>query len=96
MNTGDFICKYGNATGFTCGSIVSTNYDALGAGGFVRVSDAGNNLSSGGDSGGPWFYDQYREAWGIHSDDVPGSPNDAIFMPVDRITSAGIQILTSP
>lgn len=96
MNTGDFICKYGNETGFTCGYIVSTNYDALGAGGFIRVSDDGYNVSSGGDSGGPWFYDAYNEAWGIHTDDAFEDPNDAIFMPVDRITSAGIDILRSP
>jgi len=62
-----------------------------------RVHDDNNaNLSSGGDSGGPWYHGSYNEAWGIHTDDAFDNPNDAIFMPVDRITSASIAILTSP
>jgi hypothetical protein len=96
MYEGDYICKYGSATGFTCGDIVTKYYDLLGHSGFVQVHDYNNSdLSSGGDSGGPWYYDAYNEAWGIHTDNARENPNDAVFMPIDYISNSRLTTLTS-
>ena len=96
MNVGDFICKWGAVTGFTCGNIASLNYNSLGAGGFVRVDGGGTDLSSGGDSGGPWYYDAYGEAWGLHQDHAFDNNLDAVFMPVSRISASALAVLTTP
>ena len=96
MNVGDFICKWGAVTGFTCGNIASLDYNSLGAGGFVRVNGGGTDLSSGGDSGGPWYYDAYGEAWGIHQDSAFDNSLDAVFMPVSRISASSLAVLTAP
>ena len=82
-------------TDFTCGRIVTKYYDLMGHTGFVLVRGV-ENMSSGGDSGGPWFYDQYNEAWGIHTDDGREDPNDAVFMPVSYISASGLAVLTEP
>lgn len=92
----DFICKYGVITDFTCGSIVTKYYNLVGHPGYVLVRSPGSNLSEKGDSGGPWFYDQYNEAWGIHSDDGREDPNDAVFMPVSYISASNLSVLTTP
>jgi hypothetical protein len=92
----DYVCKYGRATLLTCGYVLSTDYSGLGAGGFIRVHKAGANMSSGGDSGAPWYVSTYSEAWGIHSDDVFEDANDAFFMPASRFAAAGFQVLTQP
>lgn len=96
MNVGDFICKWGSVTGFTCGNISSLNYNSLGSGGFVRVDGGGVDLSSPGDSGGPWYYDAYGEAWGIHQNDAADNSLDAVFMPVSRISASSLAVLTTP
>ena len=97
MSTTDWICKWGSATGWTCGSIVSLNYDQLGAGGFVRIHHPDNtNLSEVGDSGAPWYENYYQEAWGSHVDHARDNYNDAVFMPISRISATGHAVLTSP
>ncbi len=98
MVPGEYVCKYGAYTYKTCGNIYSTSVDMLGDGGkFVQVrSSTGANLSSPGDSGAPWFNETYQEGWGVHSDDAPGTPNDAVFMPLVRIRDAGLELLTTP
>lgn len=96
MNVGDYICKWGAVTGFTCGTISSLNYNSLGSGGFVRVDGGGVDLSSPGDSGGPWYYDAYGEAWGIHQNSAADNDLDAVFMPVSRISASSLAILTTP
>lgn len=98
MAVGDWICKWGSATGYTCGNIVSKTYNAFGHAGFVQVHDPDNfNLSDGGDSGAPWYYDAYDEAWGSHSDSADAvNPNDAIFMPISYISASGLAVLTTP
>lgn len=97
MQTGDWICKWGSATGWTCGGIISLDYDALGAGGFVQVHHPDNtNLSERGDSGGPWYENYYQEAWGSHTDKARNNLNDAVFMPISRISATGHAVLTSP
>ncbi len=96
MNVGDFICKWGAVTGFTCGNISSLNYNSLGNGGFVRVNGGGVDLSSPGDSGGPWYYDAYSEAWGVHQNDASDNSLDAVFMPVSRISASSLAVLITP
>jgi hypothetical protein len=98
MAVGDWICKWGAATGFTCGNIASKSYNAFGDPGFIQVHDYYNtNLSDEGDSGAPWYYDQYQEAWGSHSDSADAvNPNDAIFMPIEYISASNLAVLTSP
>lgn len=92
----DFICKYGVITDFTCGRILTKYYNLVGHPGYVLVRSPGSNLSEKGDSGGPWFYDQYNEAWGIHSDDGREDSNDAVFMPVSYISVSNLSVLTTP
>ena len=70
---GDFVCHFGVASGFSCGVVVSTNFDPsydvcgwwLGCDNrWVKVE--GSRLKAcGGDSGGPWF--KGRTAYGVHS-----------------------------
>jgi hypothetical protein len=56
MQWGDWVCKCGSATGWTCGGISNLDYSALGYGGFVEVHQPeGTNLSNPGDSGAPWY-----------------------------------------
>jgi hypothetical protein len=97
MEVGDWICKWGSATGWTCGGIISLTYNALGAPGFVEVHHPDNfNLSSAGDSGAPWYEAYWQEAWGSHSDSSNINPNDAFFMPMSYISVTGHAVLTSP
>jgi hypothetical protein len=98
MAVGDWVCKWGSASGYTCGQIVSKTYNAFGHPGFVQVHDPDNfDLSSGGDSGGPWYYDTYDEAWGSHSDSADAvNANDAIFMPMSYISASSLAVLTTP
>lgn len=98
MAVGDWICKWGSASGFTCGNIASKTYNAFGHPGFVQVHDSSNaNLSDPGDSGAPWYYDTYSEAWGSHSDSADAvNPNDAIFMPIDYVSASNLAVLVSP
>ena len=70
---GDFVCHFGVASGFSCGTVVSTNFDPsydvcgwwLGCDNrWVKVE--GSTLKACyGDSGGPWFQD--RTAYGVQS-----------------------------
>ena len=91
------VCKYGSATGFTCGNIVQRDYNAFGTPGFIRVRHPYDyDLSSYGDSGGPW-YDDYNSAYGIHTDSADAvDPNQAIYMPVDYVWDHNLAVLTSP
>jgi len=80
---GEFVCKYGASTQFTCGYITSKTvrpsgyYEAA----FIKVHRDGVDLSSGGDSGCPW-YKSYT-AYGIHHG---GSGNDAYYMAINYIS----------
>ncbi len=93
---GNYVCKNGRTTGYTCGNISSTtfipNYVSNAQATFIRVhNNNNNNLSEAGDSGGPWF--NGNTAYGIHSG---GIGNDAIYMPINYVSSLGISVLTSP
>ncbi len=78
QSVGDYVCKYGVKTHYTCGSIIDTSYNYNGVSSFIRVSSSsGTDLSDNGDSGGPWF--NSHTAYGVHTD---GLGNDAIYMAV--------------
>ena len=94
---GDFVCRFGVASGFSCGVVVSTNYDPsydvcgwwLGCDNrWVKV-ESSTLKSCGGDSGGPWF--QGRTAYGVHSgsdnasDCTAGGTEFAIFTAMDDV-----------
>jgi hypothetical protein len=93
---GSVVCKNGMTTGHTCGTISSKSFD-LGANHnatFIRMNNyPSSNLSEGGDSGGPWFVDNY--AYGTHFGAPGDDANDSIYMAIDYISSLGVSVLTS-
>ncbi len=96
---GDYVCKHGSITGYTCGNISSTtvklSYVTNSASTFIRVHNNNNqDLSQPGDSGAPWF--NGNTAYGTHSGAPTDNGNDAIYMPINYISSLGITVLTSP
>jgi hypothetical protein len=70
----EYVCKYGRETYFTCGYIINKNFMPACKDGFcytsafIRVHRDGVDLSSDGDSGGPWFAGS--TAYGIHKGGV--------------------------
>lgn len=97
---GTYLCKYGKTTGNTCGTIASANHDPDGWGSqysadFVEVNNSiGGNLSSGGDSGAPW-YSNFGKAYGIHKGSSSGDANDAVFTKIHQVASLGLTVKTS-
>lgn len=101
---GEFVCKYGITTGYTCGNITSTNYTPSSyvpgaTADYVWVDSTTQDQAEGGDSGGPWFSGE--TAYGLtsgayHGGGGPGSPyNGAVVAPVDAINALGVSVLTS-
>ena len=87
QSIGSWICKYGITTQKTCGELISKIYqppqdctsttDPTPT--YMRVSrDDGQDLSSFGDSGGPWYTGHV--ALGFHKGSVCGAVNDAYYM----------------
>jgi streptogrisin C len=91
-----WVCKYGKATGRTCGVLESKSYDPGTAfnGTFMLVEGGNVNLSEEGDSGGPWFVE--FDAYGIQSG-APngGNSNDAYYMAINYVSSLGVSVLTT-
>ena len=91
------VCKYGQASGFTCGYIESkvyrppnpTNATAT----YVKVTGNGANLSDGGDSGGPWYVG--HQAYGIHSGgwSSGASEGDSYYMAINYVTDTGLRLI---
>lgn len=95
MTIGEAVCKYGRTTEYTCGTIKSKTFDPDGSGTtylatFIRVDDGSNNLSSPGDSGGPWFYG--TTAYGIHQGSPRDDATDAHFMAQNYMGVLDIQV----
>jgi hypothetical protein len=82
QTVGEWVCKYGWVTGYTCGYIIDKNFNPGGAmdSTLIRVHNNGVNLSEGGDSGGPWF--SLNTAYGLH---VGGFGDDAYYMAINYI-----------
>ena len=92
---GEFICKHGITTGYTCGTITSKTFNPgyLPDGGnatYIYVSGGSVNLSEGGDSGGPWFSGSV--AYGVHN---CGGGNDSCYMAIDYASTLGVSVLTT-
>jgi hypothetical protein len=66
---GQTICKYGQATGYGCGEVEEKEADAHWVpnqtGRYISLKRCDTDLSTGGDSGGPVFYN--LSAFGIVS-----------------------------
>jgi hypothetical protein len=88
----EFVCKYGWASGYTCGYIIDKNFNPGGAmnNTLIRVHRDGVNLSEGGDSGGPWF--NLNTAYGLHIGEIG---EDAYYMAINYIDFLGLSVLTN-
>jgi len=98
QQVGNWVAKYGKSSGYTAGYISSltfkpgTQFQAT----FIRVDNTAGygDLSSGGDSGCPWFVSNI--ARGSHCG-APGSdPNDAYYMAINYVSGIGVSVMTSP
>ena len=97
---GAYVCKYGKATHYTCGYISDKDFlpasTPPASATFIRVNNTAGypDLSSGGDSGGPWFH--LNNAYGTHDSAAGDDPNDGIYMAVNYISSGiGVDVITS-
>ena len=95
QSVGGYVCKQGKTTGYTCGTIsdksflpsssTCSTHNAT----FIRVEGGSTDLSSGGDSGGPWFLG--NSAYGIHK---CGIGNDSCYQAINYISALGVSVLT--
>ena len=97
---GEWVCKFGMTTFYTCGTINTTSYAPSYVPGvnatYVRVTGGTQEQSVGGDSGGPWF--SGNTAYGLMSGGFLGSggaANDAIYTPIDYLAPLGVSVLTT-
>jgi len=94
---GNYVCKYGKTSHYTCGYISSKNFMYQGQATYIRADNTAgyDDLSSGGDSGGPWFLS--NTAYGTHVGSPGDDPNDAVYMAVNYVESGlGVSVMTSP
>ena len=98
QSVGEYVCKYGKITHYTCGYIASTNLRPPGLSAtFIWVDNTAgyDNLSSGGDSGAPWFLG--NDAYGTHVGSAADDEDDAVYMAVNYISEGfEVDVLTSP
>jgi hypothetical protein len=104
MAVGNFVCHFGQSTGYQCGYITSKSYSPPYvpnvAATWIRIegcSVGNSNVSLPGDSGGPWFLS--ATAYGWHSGGVgPNScgQNDAIVMASNYVSGLAGSILLVP
>ena len=104
----EWVCKFGIITGYGCGYIIDKNYTKQANScdnhpcshypTWIRVHRDGVDLSTHGDSGGPWFVS--NTAYGTMSasltpEDGQGNeigPSDALYMAINYLSSAGLGI----
>ena len=105
QNVGDYVCRYGKETGYTCGTIASKHVRPVPAPGeehvgctktpcqfsatFIKVNVTRGLVSEGGDSGGPWF--NSNTAFGIHRGH---SGNSEIYMAINYVQGLGVAVIT--
>ncbi len=99
LPVGASVCKSGYAGSYMCGTIIDKNSHSNhnnAIGNYIRAtSTTGDAMSVGGDSGGPVFVG--NAAVGIiHGRGDPGTAyrNDLFYMPIERISSLGLTVLT--
>lgn len=86
---GEWVCKYGKTTGYACGTIATTSQDGVN----IRVD---NMTLQGGDSGGPWFWNNTAYGTTISACTLGNGTPCAIYGPVDHIYNIlGLTILTN-
>ncbi len=89
QSVGEWVCKYGKTTGYACGTITTTSQDGLN----VRVD---NMTVQGGDSGGPWFWNNTAYGTTISACTLYSGTPCAIYGPVDHIyNTLGVSVLTN-
>jgi hypothetical protein len=89
QSVGEWVCKYGMTTGYACGTIATTSQDGVN----VRVD---NMTVQGGDSGGPWFWNNTAYGTTISSCTLGDGTPCAIYGPVDHIYNIlGLTVLTN-
>lgn len=97
---GMFVCHMGQATLYGCGEIASKSfrpsYVPNATATFIQVSAFGQDLSSPGDSGGPWWIN--NTALGVHSGEICFiTCNDALYVASNYVEGGlGVTILTAP
>lgn len=93
----DTVCLSKLNQNVLCGTIETkifdpgTGYNAT----FIRVDGGSTNLSSDGDSGGPWWkHDGSGNAiaYGIHHGEVIADSNDAVYMAQNYLADLGIKV----
>ncbi len=100
QSIGNYVCKYGKETHYTCGYISDKNYQPTyvpsAQATFIRVDNtAGYPVLRGpGDSGGPWFLTS--TAYGTHSGAPGADPNDAIYMAINYVSGISVSVMTAP
>lgn len=89
QSVGEWVCKYGKTTGYACGTIATTSQDGVN----IRVD---NMTLQGGDSGGPWFWNNTAYGTTISACTLGNGTPCAIYGPVDHIYNIlGLTILTN-
>lgn len=87
-----WVCKYGKTSGYTCGFITNKDFrpgdPSSWSATFILVHRDGVDLSSTGDSGGPWFLG--NTAYGVHSG---GVGDDAYYMAVNYVDYLDLTVL---
>lgn len=89
QSVGDYVCKYGKTTGYTCGYIKTKSYCYNGACTWIRVGRNGYNLSEGGDSGGPWF-----NGGTAHGSHTLGIGDESAYMAINYVGGIGVSVVT--
>jgi hypothetical protein len=89
QSVGEWVCKYGMTTGYACGTIATTSQDGVN----VRLD---NMTVQGGDSGGPWFWNNTAYGTTIAACTLSNGTPCVIYGPVDHIyITLGLTILTN-
>lgn len=110
VQNGEYVCKYGRTTGYTCGTIETKYQDSCSwwdwltgwcLYSFVRVSTSSKTtvLSKEGDSGGPVFlvgvaYGQVSFAEPEWA--IPGGYHSYAYWPINRLSLRNLNLLTVP
>ncbi len=89
QSVGEWVCKYGMTSGYACDTIATTSQDGVN----VRVD---NMTVQGGDSGGPWFWNNTAYGTTIARCTLGDGTPCAICGPVDHIYNIlGLTVLTN-
>lgn len=98
-SVGTFLCKYGTATGFTCGTVQYNNYNYQGSPTWLLVNSTNPNtkISCGGDSGSP-VYSGSTAAGELIAGWCDLTNNKFIAMPAGKYVDYGyiVIVMTAP